>query len=58
MDEANNQINDMEHKEAENNQSEQEQKKNKINDSINSLWNNFKRSNIHLTWVPEDEKDQ
>ena len=58
MDEAKNQINDMEHKDAENNQSEQEQKKNKINDSINSLWNNFKRSNIHLTWVPEDEKDQ
>ena len=49
MDEAQNETNDLEHKKAKNNQSEQqEEKKNpkKNEDSINSLWDNFKRSNI------------
>ena len=27
-------------------------------DSISSLWDNFKRSNIHITGVPEKEKEQ
>ena len=26
--------------------------------SISSLWDNFKRSNIHITGVPEKEKEQ
>ena len=31
----------------------------KNGDSINSLWDNFKRSNIHLIGVPEgEEKEQ
>ena len=57
MDEANNQINDREHKEAKNNKSEQEEKRiQKNEDSISSLWDSFKRSNIHIIWVPEGEK--
>ena len=44
--ESENQINDLEHKEARNNQSEQqEEKKNtKHEDSVRSLWDNFNHS--------------
>ena len=61
MHEAENRINDMEHKEAKNNQSEQQEKKRiqKNKDNISSLWNNFKQSNIHIIGVPEgEEKEQ
>ena len=61
MDENGNQINDLEHKEANNNQSEQQEEKRiqKIEDSISSLWDNFNRSNIRITWVPDgEEKEQ
>ena len=57
VDEAENQINDLEHKEAKINQSEQ-QEENRIQeneDSVSSLWDNFKKSNIHITGVPEGE---
>ena len=59
-DETENQINDLENKEAKNNQSAQEEKRiHKNEDSINSLWDNFKRSNICITGVPErEEKEQ
>ena len=47
VDEAKYQINDWVHKEAKNNQLEQEEKRiQKNEDSINSLWDNFKTSNI------------
>ena len=37
----------------------QNKKSPKNEDSISSLWDNFKRSNIHLIWVPEgEEKEQ
>ena len=41
-----NQINDLEHKEAKNNQSEQQEEKRikKNEDAVSSLWDNFKRS--------------
>ena len=61
MNEAENQINDLEHKEAKNNQSEQQEEKRiqKNEDCISSLWDNFKHSNIHITGVPEGrEKEQ
>ena len=60
MDEAENQINNSEHKEAKNHQSQQEEKKNPKNeDSISSIWDNFKRSNIHIIGMPEgEEKEQ
>ena len=57
MDEAKNQINDMEHKEAKNNQSEQEEKRIQNNEnSISSLWDNFKRSNIHIIGMPQEKR--
>ena len=48
MDEAKNEINDWEHSEAKNNQSEQQEEKRiqKKEDSVSSLWDNFKRTNI------------
>ena len=54
MDEAENWINDLEHKEAKNNQSEQQQKRiQETEDSISSLWDNSKHTNICITEVPE-----
>ena len=61
MDEAKNQINDLEDKEAKINQSQQQKeytKKKKNEDSISSLWDNSKTSNICITGVPEEEKQQ
>ena len=48
VDEAENQINDLEHEEAKNNQSEQqEEKRSQENeDSVSSQWDNFLRSHI------------
>ena len=60
MDEVNNQISDLQDNEVKNNHTEQqkekESKKKKNEDDINSFWDNFKRSNIHLLGVPEGEK--
>ena len=60
MDETENQINDLEHKEAKNNQSEQEEEKRilKNADSVSSLWDNFKYSNLCIIGVPEGEKKE
>ena len=61
MDEVKNQINDLEHKEAKINLSEQGKKKKrrKNKDSISNLWDHFKHSNIHIIGVPEgEEKEQ
>ena len=51
VDKVDNQINDLEHKESKNLQSEQQmEKKNprKTEDSLSSLWDNFKHINIHI----------
>ena len=48
----------MKHKEAKNNKSEQEEKNQKNEDSVSSLWNNFKQSNIHIIGVRGEEKEQ
>ena len=60
MDEAENQINDLEDKEAKNNHQNNKKKKiQKNEDSVRSLWDNFKRSNILIIGVPEgEEKEQ
>ena len=61
VDETKSQINDLEHKEAKNNHRERQEEKRiqKNEDSKNSLWDNFKRSNIHIIGVPEGkEKEQ
>ena len=58
MDEAKNQINDLEQKEAKNNQAEQ-QEGNRVQrneENVSSLRDNFKRSNIHLIGLPEGEE--
>ena len=39
-----------------NNKKKKESKK--TEDSISSLWDNFKRSNIHIIGVPEEEEEQ
>ena len=46
MNEVENQISDLEHKEPKNNKSEQEKRKQNKVDSISSLWENSKHSNI------------
>ena len=49
----------MKHKEAKNNQSEQQEKRIlKKEDSISSLWDNFRCSNIHIIVVPEGEEKE
>ena len=55
VDEAENQINDLGHKEAKNNQSEQQEEKRiqKNKDSVSSPWDDFKRSDIHSFSSPE-----
>ena len=68
VDKAKNQINNLEHKEAKKkqkkqkkpNQSEQQEIKRiqKNKDSISSLWDNFKHSNICIRGVPEGEKSE
>ena len=61
VDEAENRINDMEHKEAKNNKSEQQEKERlqKNEDSVSKLWDNFKQANICFIGVPEgEEKEQ
>ena len=59
MDEAKNQINDLKHKEAKNNHTEQQEESKKNEDSGSSLWDNLKMSNISIIGVPEgEEKEQ
>ena len=53
----------MEHKEAINNQLEQQEKeknpkKKKNEDSVSSLWDNIKKSNSHIIGVPEGKEKQ
>ena len=60
VDEAENQINDLECKEAKNHQSEEQEEKRiqKIEDSVSSLWDNFKHSNIRIIGVPKVEEKE
>ena len=60
MDEAKNEINDLGHKEANNDQVEQQEEKRiqKNEESISSIWGNFKRSNIYIIEVPEGEEKE
>ena len=59
MDEANNQINDLQHKEAKNTSQNNKKKKiQKSEDSINSLWDNFKHFDIDIIEVPEGKEKE
>ena len=53
-------FSDLEDKEAENTQSEQQKEKRiqKYKDSIRSLWDNFKHTNICIMGVPEGEESK
>ena len=59
VDEAKNQINDLEHKEAKKQpiRKQEEKRIQKIESGISRLWDNFKRSNIHIIGVPEGEEN-
>ena len=49
----------MEHKKEKNSQSEQEKNRiQKSENSVSSLWDNFKHSNIHIIGVPEGEEEE
>ena len=58
VDEAENQITDLEHKEAKYNQSEQQEEKiiQKNEDGVSSLWDNCQHSNSHIVGVPEEKR--
>ena len=59
-DEAENQINNLEHQEGKSMQSEQQEEKRiqKHEDRLRNLWDNFKRTNIWITGVPEGEEEE
>ena len=57
MDEAKNQLNDLEHKEAKKQPQNKKKESPQNEDNINSLWDNFKRSNICIIGVLEEEKE-
>ena len=60
VDVAKNQINDLEHKEAKYNQSEQQGEKRipQNEHSVSKLWDYFKHSNIHIIVVPEEKEQE
>ena len=59
MDEAENQINDLEHKSKKQPIRTRGKRIPQKEESISSLWDNVKHSNIHIIVVPEgEEKEQ
>ena len=60
MEEAKNQINNLEYQEAKKHpvRTEKEKRIPKNEDSVSSLWDNFKYSNICITGVPEEEIEE
>ena len=56
MSEAENQINDVEYKNQKTTNQNNKKKTIQTNkDSVNRIWDNFKRSNIRIIRVPEGE---
>ena len=59
VDEAKNQISDLEYKEAKNNQSEQQEEEGiQKNESVRSLWDNFNHTNLHIMRVQKGEESK
>ena len=61
MDEAKNQINDLEHQEAKKQPigtTRREQESKKIEDSVSSLWDNFKCSHIQIIGMAEEKEQE
>ena len=58
LDEAENQLSNLKYKEAKNNQSEEQEEKRikKYEDSVRSLWDNVKHTNISIMKVVEGEE--
>ena len=55
-----NQVKDLEHKEPENTplQKQEEKRIQKVEANVRNLWDNFKRTNIRIMGVPEEEREQ
>ncbi|KAK1346973.1 hypothetical protein QTO34_000833 [Cnephaeus nilssonii] len=60
LEERKNQVKDLEYKEAKDTPPEKQEEKRfqKVEDSVRSLWDNFKRTNIQIFGVPEEEREQ
>ena len=58
MDEAKNQINDLENKEAKTTIRTRKRRIQENKDSVSSLWDNFKHSKICMLGLLEEEKEQ
>nr|KAF6363168.1 hypothetical protein mPipKuh1_010165 [Pipistrellus kuhlii] len=60
MEDCKNQVKDLEHKEPEDTplQKQEDKRIQKVEDSVRNLWDNFKRTNIRIMGVPEDEREQ
>nr|KAF6360244.1 hypothetical protein mMyoMyo1_011190 [Myotis myotis] len=58
--ELKNQVKDLKYEEAKNTQPEKQNEKRiqKYEDSVRSLWDSFKRTNIRIIGVPEEEREQ
>ncbi|KAK1334501.1 hypothetical protein QTO34_005507 [Cnephaeus nilssonii] len=60
LEERKNQLKDLEYKEAKDTPPEKQEEKRiqNVEDSVRSLWDNFKRTNIRIMGVPEEEREQ
>nr|KAF6366527.1 hypothetical protein mPipKuh1_009929 [Pipistrellus kuhlii] len=60
MEDHKNQVKDLEHKEPEDTppQKQEDKRIQKVEDNVRNLWDNFKRTNIRIMGVPEDEREQ
>ena len=58
--EAEEQINDLEHRMVEITATEQniEKRMKRNEDSLRDLWDNIKSTNIHIIWVPEEKRER
>nr|KAF6392652.1 hypothetical protein mPipKuh1_007838 [Pipistrellus kuhlii] len=55
-----NQVKDLEYKEPEETppQKQEDKRIQKVEDNVSNLWDNFKRTNIRIMEVPEEEREQ
>nr|KAF6349012.1 hypothetical protein mMyoMyo1_011599 [Myotis myotis] len=60
LEDRKNKVKDLKYGEAKNTQPEKQKEKRiqKYEDSVRSLWDNFKRTNIRIMGVPEEEREQ
>nr|KAF6369181.1 hypothetical protein mMyoMyo1_010569 [Myotis myotis] len=60
LEDCKNQVNDLKYEDAKNTQPEKQNEKRiqKYEDSVRILWDSFKRTNIRIIGVPEEEREQ